>query len=186
VKNLKQGKSELVAKANLRLFFALWPDTSVRDSLYTVAKNRQLELGGRVMPAETLHLTLLYLGETPAERLPELECAAATVHAPVFDFVIERFAGWRHNGIGYAAPSQPSDEMLSLVKQLRACVTEAAFSFDQRAFVPHVTLLRKVEQESPMQPIKPLTWTVREFVLVQSVPDVGGGCYETLGRWLLD
>ncbi|OGV71289.1 MAG: 2'-5' RNA ligase [Methylophilales bacterium RIFCSPHIGHO2_02_FULL_57_10] len=186
MKNLKQGKSELAAKANLRLFFALCPDTSVRDALHRLAKKRQLELGGRVMPAETLHLTLLFLGETPVEHLPELECAASTVHAPVFNFVIERFAGWRHNGIGYAAPAQAPDELFSLVKQLRACVAEAAFSFDQRAFVPHVTLLRKVEQESPMQPIKPLIWTVREFVLVKSVPDVEGRCYETLGRWLLD
>lgn len=185
MKNREQGKSELTGETNLNLFFALWFDLPVRQTLHKLAGQQQLKSGGRIMRAETIHMTLLFLGETPAERLPDLNQAASRVHTPCFNLVLDRFAGWRHNGIGFVAPDRISDELCLLVSQLRSCVAEAGFSFDRRAFVPHVTLLRKVQREVVTQQITPLIWPVREFVLVQSVPDAGGVRYEVLSRWPL-
>jgi 2'-5' RNA ligase len=185
VKNREQGKSELTGETNLNLFFALWFDSPVRQALHKLAGQQQLNSGGRIMRVETIHLTLLFLGDTPDKRLPELDQAASRVHSPRFNLVLDSFGGWRHNGIGYAAPAYISDELSSLVSQLRCCVAEAGFSFDRRAFVPHVTLLRKMQKEVATRQITPLIWPVREFVLVQSVPDATGVRYEVLRRWPL-
>jgi 2'-5' RNA ligase len=185
VKNREQGKRELSGNANLRLFFALWLDPPERRILHKLAGRQQLTCGGRIMREETIHMTLLFLGETPAERLPDLDQAASRVRTPRFNLVLDRFAGWRHNGIGYAAPSLMPDELASLVSQLHRCVAEAGFSFDRRAFVPHVTLLRKVQAEVAPREIPTLIWPVREFVLVQSVPEAAGVRYEVLSRWPL-
>jgi len=185
VKNREQGKRELNGNANLRLFFALWVDSPERQTLRKLAVRQQLKCGGRIMREETIHMTLLFLGETPAERLPDLDQAASRVQTPRFNLVLDSFAGWRHNGIGYAAPSLISEELASLVSQLRRCVAEAGFSFDRRAFVPHVTLLRKVQTGMATRPVTPLIWPVREFVLVQSVPEGAGVRYEVLSRWPL-
>jgi 2'-5' RNA ligase len=186
VKNLEQGKCELTGNANLRLFFALWPDTTVRDALYALARKHQPECGGRVMRKETIHLTLLFLGETSPEKLPILLSVASAVHGKNFDLVLEHFGIWQLNGIGYAAPVSAPDEITSLVERLRAHVAEAGFSFDPRNFVPHVTLLRNAKQLPKDRQIEPLLWQVREFALVRSVLDGEGARYEVLGRWFFE
>jgi RNA 2',3'-cyclic 3'-phosphodiesterase len=185
VKNLAYGKSELATNANLRLFFALWFDPAMSRALYKLAEQQRLKFGGRVMRPETLHLTLLFLGSTPSERLLELNQAAAKVHTPHLMIEIDRLAGWQHNGIGYVTPSRIPEELALLVSELRHHVTDAGFSFDRRAFTPHVTLLRKVQRTIVMAQVPSLKWAVREFVLVQSVPDVEGVSYRILSRWPL-
>jgi 2'-5' RNA ligase len=52
----------------------------------------------------------------------------------------------------------------------------------ERAFVPHVTLLYDARNVT-VQPVDPLGWTVREFVLVHSL--LGQTRYRVLGRWTL-
>ena len=134
---------------------------------------------------ESIHLTLLFLGGTAAERLPQLESAAAAVHGSAFNLILEQFTGWRHNAIGYAAPVATIDALSALVLQLRTCVADAGFHFDQRAFTPHMTLLRKMTHTPEAHAIAPISWRVHEFVLVQSVSGMEQMHYRILGRWPL-
>lgn len=182
MKNLEQGKSEL--KRHARLFFALWPPGSLQGKLHGLAQRYQKQCGGRVMRAESIHLTLLFLGETPLERVGLLQNAAGAINAKSFELVLDRIAGWRHNGIGFAAPA-PNDVLVELAQQLRSRVAQADFRFDGRAFTPHITLLRKMDQARGETPIDPMTWRVEEFVLVESEPVAGGVRYSIIGRWPL-
>lgn len=186
MKNREQGKSELADNRTMRLFFAIWPKMPLRQELHRMAVQQQQAYGGRVMRAESIHLTLLFLGETLREHLQELQRAAAAVHMRRFDLVLEQIAGWRHNGIVYAAPTRHSDRLSELAAELRACIDEAGFIFDDRAFTPHVTLLRKVSRVPELQAVKPMHWPVNEFVLVQSILDESGIRYEILGCWALE
>lgn len=137
------------------------------------------------MRAESLHLTLLFLGDISAEHLLQLKSAAAVVHGSAFSLTLEQFAGWRHNAIGYAAPTSTADALSALVLRLRTCMAGAGFHFDQRSFTPHVTLLRKMAHTPPTQSIAPISWRVHEFVLVQSVSETERVHYRILGRWPL-
>ncbi len=138
------------------------------------------------MRAETLHLTLLFLGDIPAERLDALKQAASAVHASAFGLKLERFAGWRHNAIGYASPATVPDALPELVRQLRERVVNAGFGVDGKDFKPHVTLLRNLARLPQIQPVSLPVWDAGEFVLVKSMPDRRGARYEIAGCWPLD
>lgn len=137
------------------------------------------------MREETLHLTLLFLGDVEAHRLPQLQDAASKVQAARFRFLVDAFAAWPQNGIGYAAPSDVPTPLQDLVAALRTQVAEAGFAFDRRAFVPHVTLLRRLPKFPPRSAISPVSWDVQDFVLVESAQVEGRAEYAVLGYWPL-
>jgi 2'-5' RNA ligase len=185
VKNREQGKSESAENNIVRVFFALWPEDNVRAALYEQARQQHRQCGGRVMRAATLHMTVLFLGEMPAERMHELQRLATSVQVATFSLKLNVFAGWRHNAIGYAAPTEPPTALMTLSAQLRESLSHAGFGFDRKALKPHVTLLRKMENMPLLQAIDVPEWTVYEFVLVQSILGVQGVRYEIVGRWPL-
>ena len=82
-----------LSAASLKLFFALWPDSGTRDVLAATAGVLRRTCGGRAPPAHNLHLTLAFLGNVPAARLPELEDLAAAVHTEPFVLELDRI-GW--------------------------------------------------------------------------------------------
>src|SRR5438045_2993707 len=60
---------ESATSGSLRLFYALWPDETVRDALSAL----QAPLQGRRTQRANLHLTLAFLGMQPASLLPVLQ-----------------------------------------------------------------------------------------------------------------
>lgn len=185
MKNREQGKSDAAGDEKLRLFFALWPEQKVAAALRAVAQQCRADCGGRVMRQESIHMTLLFLGATPAKRLPQLKRAVAGLSVPGFDLALDRVAGWKHNSIGYAAPAEAHDSLVRLVRGLRERVGAAGFQFDARKFTPHVTLLRKTEQMLESRPFAPIPWRVNDFVLVQSAEKNGVPSYRILQCWPL-
>lgn len=167
----------------LRLFFALWPDSGLRETLVGHQTLWQWAECARPAPAPKLHLTLLFMAGMPADRVAELLEAGATVsrYWTDFDLTLDRAALWRHGGIAHLAPSQPPQELLSVHAALAAQVGQRGLPFDARAFAPHVTLGRRAQTSLAPAAFPPLHWRVRGFVLVQSV--LGTGRYDVLGRW---
>ena len=84
-----------LSAASLKLFFALWPDSGTRDVLAATAGVLRRTCGGRAPPAHNLHLTLAFLGNVPAARLPELEDLAAAVHTEPFVLELDRIGWWQ-------------------------------------------------------------------------------------------
>lgn len=138
-----------------------------------------------MMRVDTVHMTLLFLGDTQAERLDDLMTAAQQVHGDAFEMHLDEVRGWRHNAIVYAAPSKLPDQLAGLVADLREHIEAAGFHFDAKAFKPHVTLLRNAGCISDVQQLVAMPWRAEEFVLVQSVPDAGRMRYDIIGRWPL-
>lgn len=137
------------------------------------------------MRAETLHLTLLFLGNVPRAQIALAMQAAGRVSVPPFTLQLQQFACWEHNRIAYAAPAEPEAGLMQLSNALRHEVEQAGLSFDRRPFTPHVTLLRNIDKCCEMQTLEPLTWPVDQFVLVESASGEGGMRYLTLGSWQL-
>lgn len=168
-----------------RLFFALWPDDAVLRELVSMVEQGRESCGGRAMRAETLHMTLLFLGSVPREQIVQAIEAAASVSAPAFTLKLQRIACWKHNRIAYAAPAERNDALIGLSNALRHAVEQAGLSFDRKVFAPHVTLLRNIDRCVDEQPVGPLRWRIGAFVLVESVPDEGRVRYQKLGSWTL-
>jgi 2'-5' RNA ligase len=169
---------------SLRLFFALWPDDATRDALYRTGKWLHKHWGGRLMRADTLHITLAFLGSTPAAQLDTLIACADTVETDAFEMNLDQAGYWRHNRIGWLGVTETPPQHIELVAALNTALQAAGFPVDARPHVPHVTLLRKsVGGEVP--PCEPVRWPVSDFVLVASRTEAEGAHYEVIRRWPL-
>lgn len=169
----------------LRLFFALWPDEATRLALNQTGKWLHRHWGGRRMRADTLHITLAFLGSTPADKLDFLVASVDTVQTDSFELILDRAGYWRHNRIGWLGTNEAPPQYLELVDALNAVLQMASFPVDARPHVPHVTLLRNTAGGEILA-CEPIRWPASEFVLVKSITETDGAHYEAIRRWSLD
>jgi 2'-5' RNA ligase len=167
----------------LRLFFALWPDDAVRAALAGRAAAIQRVAGGRATRAESIHLTVAFLGDCDPARLPALKSAAAAVRVRPFELVLDETGFWKHNRIAWAGAAQVPAALETLVAELRAALAAAQFAFDPKPFVPHLTLVRKAHAGFALPRPAPVRWRVSDFALVRSAPAAAGSDYVVEGRW---
>ncbi len=173
-----------------RVFFALWPDERVRHALDQAAAQLHKLLGGRRSRAETLHLTLVFVGTVPRERLPDLQASVAGLRVPAFDLVFDQAECWRHNRIAHLAATQPPETLMLLVEGLEGSLRQAGIRYDLRPYRAHVTLVRNADcrKEGPAgqhPAVRPICWPARDFVLMESVLRPEGAQYVELARYPL-
>lgn len=170
----------------VRVFFALWPDAAERKAMAAWQPPLRELCGGKAMRADTLHATLVFLGDVDARRLEALQLAAQEVEGEGFELCLDRARYWGHNHIAYAAPSVVPEPLSLLVSDLEQRLRAHRFRFDHRDYKPHVTLLRHAKwSDEPLPEMPVATWRAREFVLVQSLCDELGARYEVLARFPL-
>ncbi len=172
------------AEKTLRLFFALWPDVDTRAALDRTGKWLHQHWEGRRTRPETLHLTLVFLGTVDASRLDELRELAAQVRAEKFALNLDQAGCWRHNRVGWLGAGETPPALARLVADLESRLESSLFRFDKRAFVPHITLLRKARCAEPPA-CRQVDWPVERFVLVESRSTESGVQYQTVGEWPL-
>lgn len=170
--------------ATQRLFFALWPDDATRDALNRTGKWLHQHWGGRRMRADTLHLTLAFLGTIPLEARDALLPRIDTLQAETFELALDQAGFWPHNHIGWLGCSASPLPLLALAERLRDTLRESGTPFDAKPFVPHVTLLRNTAG-GPAPPCTPVHWRAGDFVLIASRTEAEGAHYEVLRRWPL-
>ena len=173
------------ADGTARLFFAVWLDAAPRAALGRLAQALQPKCGGRAVPNRNIHLTLVFLGDVAASRIPDLCTLAAGVVAPTFELVIDTVNYWRHNRIVWAAPQECPAALQTLVAALESVLRAGGVGFDGRPYLPHITLLRGARRAPPMQTVDAIRWRVVDFVLVQSLSYDRTTVYEVIQRWPL-
>lgn len=167
-------------KPTRRLFFACWPDPSVRRSI--IQRRRLIDgLSDRRVPDHNLHLTLLFLGDQPADRLPDIVAAADRVRAPGFVLELDRFGWFADARVAWLGGPAP-DAARALVAWLGAAMAELGLGFQPREFHPHITLYRRVARRPDFPEPPALAWPISEFVLIESIPSRP---YQVLRTWPL-
>ena len=190
-----------------RVFFALWPDKRCADRLQRVAEYLASRLGGRTMKKETLHLTLNFVGDVSADRLPDLlalggetaeEIKTQEVGAGASGHLrLDRLGYWQHNGIVWIGSSHYPPVPAKIANLLALKLSGRGYPIPLRPFAPHITLLRNVRLMSGAAELetleyrnrdpasRPIVWPYRDFVLVRSRLSRSGPDYERLGCWPL-
>jgi 2'-5' RNA ligase len=168
-----------------RLFFALWPDDTVRASLDEAGKSL---LGKRVkrVPAANLHLTLAFAGSVTAGVRRCLESAAGAIQLAPFELTISHSGCWHRPRIAWIGPAHVPPGLWSLTGSLRSAFESCGLQVETRPYQPHVTLARKISWLANDTPITPLPWSIRSFSLVESVTDPRGVRYQRLVSWTLE
>ena len=167
------------------MYFALWPDAATVNQLHATASEIQTVCGGKVMRADTLHLTLAFIGDIPRAQIPQLLLLAGEVSSPAFTLCLDMAALWERQHLVWAGPRQPPAELMDLAGQLSSRLQAAGVPVDRRGFKPHVTLLRRCERAFAERDIEPVVWNVRNFVLVESLREPAGARYRVLAQWPL-
>ena len=168
----------------MRLFFAMWPDDSVRARLGEIGTALASRSRGKPVPAEKLHVTLAFLGEVSDARLNDARQAAAAVRAPAFELAIDEMGSFRPAGVAWAGCSQVPPALEALQSSLALELRERAFSLEDRPFVAHITLARRISRPIAREAMAAIAWSVRDFALVRS--ETGRGTYAVVERWNLE
>lgn len=169
----------------MRLFFALWPPAQAARSLHAWAAKAARESGGRVTRAETIHLTLAFLGDVEQSRIPSLKSIGRAGFGKAHTLPIEQARWWAHNRIVWVGPNDVPPALAALAAELKSNLSQAGFELEARAFAAHVTLIRKAREPRELPPLPALEWPVSEFALVRSVLSREGSSYEPIERFAL-
>jgi 2'-5' RNA ligase len=174
-----------------RIFFAVLPDADMAARIHTLAEDLKREKGfeGTLILPEHLHITLFHLGDwrTLPAKIVDIACkAAAEVAAAPFDVALKRVESFRNRTGVYPfvlLAEQGATPLRVFQATLGAALKRNGLGgATQGEFKPHVTLLRDSQRAKPSA-VAPVSWTVRDFVLIHSL--LGHTRHVHLARWPL-
>jgi 2'-5' RNA ligase len=169
-----------VAPSSLRLFLGLWPPPGTLAELQANAAMWQGSAAARRSPPERWHITLHFLGEVAAERLPALR-EGLQARWQGCELALDRAQVWP-GGIAVLEAQDVPPALEQLHRTLGAQLQALGLPVEARRYRPHVTLARKAFGSRPPAGFAPLHWPAEAgFVLAQSLP--GGRGYLPLQRF---
>ena len=168
-----------------RLFFACWPDDGLARELGRIAGWCVRDSGGRQVPTRNMHLTLLFLGSVSPAQRSALEEVAGNLAIPPLTLTLDRVEFWPWAKILCLTPGSdpPEPTLIGVVDSLRRAARSQGLKVDDRAYRPHVTLVRKVGRLVEPPPVEPVVWPLGGLCLVESVPERGRYRYRVIREW---
>ena len=119
------------------------------------------------------------------DKIDLLRTAVTNITGKRFDLTIQKTGFWKRNQIIYAHADTYPPELFSLVDAIKNTLRDSGFKFDDRAYKPHITLVRKTTLYTPPETLQPIEWPVKEWLLMQSKQTDQGIRYIILDRWQL-
>jgi 2'-5' RNA ligase len=134
----------------LRTFIAIELDDPVRAALGMVQDELKLRVpkgSVRWVDPASIHLTLKFLGETPATRLPEIEMALRAACAPFspLDLIVEGrgcFPNFRRPNVIWVAVRDRGNLLARLQQSIEKHIAPLGWPMEKHPFRPHLTLGR--------------------------------------------
>ena len=174
-----------------RLFLAAFPDpfTAARITRLGQALCAEHGLTSKLIATDRMHSTLFHFGDFAGglpnglvEQALALPALAMAPFAVTFDRVMS-FSGRPGNRPLVLRGGEGLSDLEQYQKALCMTIGKAGLAGKEKsAFTPHVTLLY-APQSIAEQAIEPISWQVREIVLVHSL--LGQGKHIPLARWPL-
>jgi RNA 2',3'-cyclic 3'-phosphodiesterase len=178
-----------VPETTMGLFFGTYPDEKAAADIDTLAQRLRAQHGlkGRPRRKDLFHFTLLDLSDCigPPERVIALASeAAATISMPSFTVALDHVVpfGRSRKGPLVLGGGDGVAALVMLHQVLADAMTKAGLRVKVKSYTPHLTLLYD-RGDVARQPVETISWTVRDFVLVQSL--IGQSKHVPLARWPL-
>ena len=164
----------------MRLFIAISPADEIRKALVqTQDVLSRHGVYGSPVPAENLHMTMTFIGEYP-DPDQVLGAMGNVVFRP-FPITLNEI-GLFNNNVLWAGVHE-SEPLMKLVKCLRYELAKAGIPFDNKLFMPHITLLRNVDDTRgvPETNVPAVSMTVGSISLFRSDRVKGSMIYTEIG-----
>ena len=160
-----------------RLFFALWPDERQRETLRNTISPVARLVEGNAVHRGNWHVTLVFVGNFPADRVVELKAASATIQTEPFRLRFDRLAFWQRPKIACLQAMSVPPELEALVGKLNGVLEHFGVEPEAGTYRPHVTAVRKARAFEPIMLARPLELNWSGFELVESVSTRGTVTY---------
>jgi 2'-5' RNA ligase len=143
----------------IRTFIAIELNAALQRALAETQARLQRDSSARairwVVP-ENIHITLKFLGDVEATRLPALERALARVCRDFAPFTLTiggagAFPNTRKPNVIWVGARGQVDIAARLAEQIDAACATLGFAREERAFTPHLTLGRVKRDASPSE-----------------------------------
>ncbi|MDO9241272.1 MAG: RNA 2',3'-cyclic phosphodiesterase [Methylicorpusculum sp.] len=164
-----------------RLFFALWPDESVREQC-TGLINKLDSSSMKTVIAGNLHVTLCFLGSVNSDCEMALMAAASDIVMAPVSLTFDQLSFWKAPKVLCLTSSQSDSGASSLADEISALARSLWIRLDERPYLPHVTLARGVKDKVEIG-FDPIVWVSHSFCLVQSCSTESGVEYRVLKCW---
>ena len=173
------------ADSSRRLFLACWPDQTLQELLYDLARSLQKKQGGRTTARENIHLTLIFLGQVHQHQEQQLRQELRTLDVKQFDLELDQAGEFTHCRINWVGPRVIPRQLSDLHDALKHISHGLGIDTEDRPYQPHITLLRNSRSKA-QQSIKPMPWKVERYCLIESKLKSEGVQYEILEEFQLN
>jgi RNA 2',3'-cyclic 3'-phosphodiesterase len=194
----------------MRIFIALDLDDSIRERIDRFMEGvRGFAPDARWVRHESLHITLKFIGEKPAETIDDIKRALAAVDVARFALSLKGYGFFptTKSARVFWVGIESGPELVELAKSVDQMTSALGIAKEDRPFSPHLTLARAggnsgapgwrkgdtpnrnfqvlLEKLSRLPAPEFGTMTAREFFLYQSQLMRGGSRYTKLERFVL-
>jgi len=166
----------------MRCFVALQPDASTAAGLIRLQDAWRMRAPrSSAVRAENLHLTLAFIGELPPDAVPRVVDALAALPHRDVDWTVTTVGGFAGARVLWAGgPASPS--LRQCAQTVREALDARGLRYDDKPFVPHITLLRRWPRRLPEDAslAEPLRWRGSAPQLMRSTSTAEGVRYDVL------
>ena len=168
--------------ATKRLFFALWPDRRQRDRMRDFISPVAKLVEGKAVERSNWHITLVYIGDFPVDRIDELHAAKQAITVEPFRLRFDRLELWLRPKVAALVTPTIPPEMQRLVEALQDSVFAAGIEINQRTYRPHVTVATNARPFETLRLPQSAVIEWDSFELVESVSQPGGVTYRPVNQ----
>lgn len=136
----------------MRLFIAINFDDKIKDELCLLTDQlKNYSVSGNFTRRENLHLTLVFIGETPSNKITSIKSAIDNIQQQPFDIKFTHIGKFKRTGgdifwVGIDKMPALSSVYTQLYNNLTAC----GFNIESREYKPHLTLSRQMVLNLPL------------------------------------
>jgi len=169
------------------LFYAQIPPPSACELISSRGESLRSchGLGGKLLAADRMHITLVFLAESigpmPVATIEAARAAAASVRHRPLDIVLDQALSFPTSH-AFVLSGSESAAVADFCKVLASPLKRYGLK-PRPAGTPHLTLLYDRQHQVEAHPIDPIRWTAASFSLVLS--HVGKTLHDHLGAWPL-
>lgn len=146
---------------------------------------KRFDAGGKFVPVQNLHITLVFIGDVDESELQCLkQCASGLSLAP-FNLQIDLLGSFGKKALWLGCQHIPAELFQLHTTLKKGLQNDCGRQLDSRSFIPHITLQRRLADPLP-RPTKlerPLNWSVKHFSLIQSKTGGQASTYSELACW---
>ena len=171
----KKSSALTIESERLRTFVAVWPDADALAKIRALSQEILSRRPGnrtRITPADRIHATLAFIGDTDAEERSRILSELQSMQAIPTPWILKELGVFKKSGILWLGG--PSEELIAQAGQVRAFLKKKSIPFDPKPFRAHITIARGWNGEIPFELPSPIICRLSKPCLVVSLRDENG------------